>query len=49
MSSTPSFSLAIRGSANATSTVVLTVPLIVLFFFGQRYFIEGISTSGTKG
>lgn len=31
------------------ATVVLTVPLIVLFFFGQRYFIEGISTTGTKG
>ena len=31
------------------ATTVLTVPLIVLFFFGQRYFIEGIATTGTKG
>ncbi|HZW98715.1 MAG TPA: carbohydrate ABC transporter permease [Trueperaceae bacterium] len=31
------------------ATTILTVPLIVLFFFGQRYFIEGIATSGTKG
>ncbi|MGE4584753.1 MAG: carbohydrate ABC transporter permease [Sphaerochaeta sp.] len=25
------------------------LPLIVLFFFAQRYFVEGISTSGIKG
>ena len=31
------------------ATVILTLPLVVLFFFGQRYFIEGISTTGTKG
>ena len=31
------------------ATTILTVPLIVMFFFGQRYFIEGIATSGTKG
>ncbi|HEX7001353.1 MAG TPA: carbohydrate ABC transporter permease [Trueperaceae bacterium] len=31
------------------ATTILTVPLIVLFFFGQRYFIEGIATTGAKG
>lgn len=30
------------------ATVILTVPLIVVFFFGQRYFIEGISATGVK-
>lgn len=25
------------------------IPLILLFFFAQRYFVEGISTSGIKG
>ena len=30
------------------STVILTVPLIILFFLGQRYFIEGISATGVK-
>ena len=25
------------------------LPLILLFFFAQRYFVEGISTSGIKG
>ncbi len=30
------------------ATVILTVPLVVIFFFGQRYFIEGISASGVK-
>lgn len=31
------------------ATTVLTVPLIALFFFAQRYFIEGIATTGSKG
>ena len=25
------------------------LPLIILFFLGQKYFVEGISTSGLKG
>lgn len=25
------------------------IPLIILFFAGQKYFVEGISTSGMKG
>ncbi|MCL6547816.1 MAG: carbohydrate ABC transporter permease [Alicyclobacillus sp.] len=29
--------------------VVFTLPVVVLFFFLQRYFIEGISLSGVKG
>lgn len=32
----------------AASTVVI-VPVIVLFFFAQRYFIEGIALTGSKG
>jgi multiple sugar transport system permease protein len=32
----------------AAATVVL-VPVIILFFIGQRYFVEGIATSGIKG
>jgi len=31
----------------ASSAVV--APIIVLFFFGQRYFIEGITLTGIKG
>ena len=31
------------------ATVILTVPMILIFFLGQRYFIEGIATSGLKG
>jgi multiple sugar transport system permease protein len=30
-------------------TVLATVPMIIIFFFGQRYFVEGIATSGRKG
>jgi len=30
------------------ATVILTIPLILIFFLGQRYFIEGISASGVK-
>ena len=29
--------------------LVSTLPLIILFFFAQRYFIEGIATTGMKG
>lgn len=31
------------------ATVILTVPMIVIFFLGQRYFIEGLTTTGMKG
>jgi multiple sugar transport system permease protein len=30
------------------ASTIFTAPIIVLFFFGQRYFIEGIVTSGLK-
>ena len=29
--------------------LVSILPLIILFFFAQRYFIEGIATTGMKG
>jgi multiple sugar transport system permease protein len=32
----------------AASTVMI-VPIIVLFFLTQRYFVQGIVTTGTKG
>lgn len=32
----------------AASTIVL-LPILVIFFFGQRFFIEGVATSGLKG
>ncbi len=32
-----------------TASVITTVPMIVVFFLGQRHFIEGIATSGNKG
>ncbi len=31
------------------ASLVTTLPLIVLFFFAQRYFIEGIALTGLKG
>ena len=30
-------------------SVMFTVPMIVLFFFAQRAFIEGIAMGGLKG
>jgi multiple sugar transport system permease protein len=33
----------------AAAGVIVTIPMIVVFFVGQRYFIEGISTTGSKG
>lgn len=32
----------------AASTIVL-LPILIVFFFGQRFFIEGVATSGLKG
>lgn len=31
------------------ASVVFTVPMIVLFFLAQRYFIEGVTSHGVKG
>jgi multiple sugar transport system permease protein len=31
------------------ASVIFTVPMVVLFFIAQRYFIEGIATTGLKG
>ena len=31
------------------ASVVLTIPMIVLFFLAQRFFIEGVATTGLKG
>jgi multiple sugar transport system permease protein len=33
----------------AAGGVIVTVPMLIIFFLGQRYFIEGIATTGTKG
>ena len=32
-----------------TASVITTVPMIILFFIGQRHFVEGIATTGNKG
>jgi multiple sugar transport system permease protein len=31
------------------AALVVTVPMLILFAFGQRYFIEGVATTGRKG
>ena len=31
------------------ASVIFTIPMVVLFFLGQRFFIEGIATTGVKG
>jgi multiple sugar transport system permease protein len=31
------------------ASVITTLPMAVIFFFFQRYFVEGISYSGLKG
>jgi multiple sugar transport system permease protein len=31
------------------ATVIITVPMIIVFFLAQRYFVEGIATTGSKG
>lgn len=32
-----------------TASVITTLPMIILFFMGQKQFIEGIATTGVKG
>jgi multiple sugar transport system permease protein len=32
-----------------TASVIATVPMIVVFFLGQRHFVQGIATTGSKG
>lgn len=31
------------------AALVVTLPLLILFAFGQRYFVEGVATQGRKG
>jgi ABC-type glycerol-3-phosphate transport system permease component len=31
------------------ASVLFVIPVLVVFLFMQRYFIEGITTTGTKG
>jgi len=32
-----------------TASVITTVPMIILFFLGQKHFVRGIATTGSKG
>lgn len=32
-----------------TAALIVTLPMLLIFAFGQKYFIEGIATSGRKG
>lgn len=32
-----------------TASVIATLPMILLFFAGQRHFVQGIATTGSKG
>ena len=31
------------------ASLLVTLPMVVMFMFGQRYFIEGVATAGLKG
>lgn len=47
--------LSLRGEYNTdwnilmAASTIMTLPAIVIFFLGQRYFVEGISLTGIKG
>lgn len=32
-----------------TASVITTVPMIILFFIGQKQFVDGVATTGSKG
>jgi multiple sugar transport system permease protein len=38
-----------RWEVVVTAGVITTIPMIVLFFVGQRYFVQGVATTGSKG
>jgi len=38
-----SFGIMMAGS------LLMTLPVIIIFFFAQKYFIQGIALTGTKG
>jgi multiple sugar transport system permease protein len=31
------------------ASVIVTIPMLIIFFIGQRYFMDGIATTGLKG
>jgi multiple sugar transport system permease protein len=31
------------------ASAIFTVPIVIMFFFAQSYFIEGITVTGMKG
>jgi multiple sugar transport system permease protein len=39
------------GESNLTmaASVIFVMPLVVIFFFAQKVFIEGVTLTGTKG
>ena len=45
----------LRGANNTpmnllmAGTAIMVLPAVIVFLFGQRYFIEGIATTGIKG
>ena len=39
----------VRTDLNMTASSLAIIPVVVIFMFCQRYFIEGIATSGVKG
>lgn len=45
----PSVGLEQRWELLAAGSVIVTLPMIVIFFIFQRHFVQGIATSGTGG
>lgn len=33
----------------AVGGVIVTIPMVIVFFIAQRYFVEGIATTGSTG
>jgi ABC-type glycerol-3-phosphate transport system permease component len=43
------FSYALNFTILAAGSIMMTLPLIIIFFFAQKYFIRGVVVSGLKG
>ena len=44
-----SFGGGLQWNLLAAAAIVVTMPIVVLFFLAQRQFIEGITMTGVKG
>ncbi len=41
--------IAARAAQGLGAAIMMALPCLILFFVGQKYFVQGIATTGLKG